>query len=85
MSDETQEEKRPDYSAMTEPQLLNAMGDDASQWAAAFCQIAKRHGHDLDEGWMIGWFANAIEHSTQVRTRRMAAETQPVLTQPLNP
>jgi hypothetical protein len=50
--------------------LLDAMGDDASKWAAAFCAIAGRLGHDLDEGWMISWFANAIEHSYDVRTGR---------------
>jgi hypothetical protein len=50
--------------------LLSALGDDAAKWAAAFCTIAKRQGHDLDEGWVIGWFANAIEHSHDVRTGR---------------
>ena len=33
---------------------------DASVWAKEFCRIAKTLGHDLDEGWMISWFANAI-------------------------
>lgn len=47
--------------------LLRALGDDAAKWAAAFCAIAKKQGHDIDEGWMIGWFANAIEHSSDCR------------------
>ena len=47
--------------------LLQAMGDDAVKWAAAFCAIATELGHNIDEGWMTGWFANAIEHSSDVR------------------
>ena len=58
-----------DYTQMSGPELLQALGDDAAKWAAAFCQRAKKYGgHDIDEGWMIGWFANAIEHSHDVRT-----------------
>jgi hypothetical protein len=34
---------------------------DATVWAKEFCAVAKEQGHDLDEGWMITWFANAIE------------------------
>lgn len=59
-----------DYTSMSAPEMLAACGDDAAKWAAAFCQIAKALGHDIDEGWMIGWFANAIEHSFDVRTGR---------------
>jgi len=34
---------------------------DAKDWAEAFCAIvAKNHGIALDEGWIIGWFANAL-------------------------
>lgn len=33
---------------------------DARDWAAAFCKIAKTHGHDIDEGWMVTWFASAL-------------------------
>lgn len=60
-----------DYTAMTAPELLNACEDSGERWAAAFCQYAKKLGHgDIDEGWMIGWFANAIEHSGAVRRWR---------------
>lgn len=62
-----------DYTAMTSGKMLSALGDDASKWAAAFCQHAKKLGHDIDEGWMIGWFANAIEHSSDVRRRKGAS------------
>lgn len=38
---------------------------DAYVWAEEWCKVARRlqaEGEDLvDEGWMIGWFANAIE------------------------
>jgi hypothetical protein len=62
------EEQVPDYTAMEAPTMLAALRDDASKWAAAFCQTAKKLGYgDIDEGWMTGWFANAIEHSTDVR------------------
>ena len=65
-----------DYTAMDSADLLKAMGDDAEKWAAAFCQIAAKLGHTgIDEGWMISWFANAIEHSSDVRRwRREAAK-----------
>jgi hypothetical protein len=33
---------------------------DARDWAKAFCKIAKTHGHDIDEEWMVTWFANAL-------------------------
>ena len=60
---------------MDGPALLEACGDRAHHWADAFCQIAKhRHGLDIDYGWMVGWFANAIEHSEIVRERREMAQ-----------
>lgn len=57
-----------DYTAMDGPQLLNALGADGYKWAVAFCQHAKKQGHDIDEGWMVTWFANAIMHSHDVFT-----------------
>lgn len=33
---------------------------DARDWGKAFCKIAKEKGHDLDEAWMVSWFANAL-------------------------
>lgn len=62
---------RPDYPAMDTAEFYKTMGDDAAQWAAAFCQFADKLGHHgIDEGWMIGWFAAAIEHSSDVRRWR---------------
>jgi hypothetical protein len=33
---------------------------DASDWAEAFCKIARDKGHDIDEVWMTTWFAGAL-------------------------
>lgn len=52
------------------PDLGSACGDNAMNWAKAFCAIAKSRGVDLGddpEGWMVGWFANAIECADQAR------------------
>jgi hypothetical protein len=49
-----------DYLAMKSSDAYLECGADASKWAAFFCQVAKKNGHDLDEGWIFGWFANAM-------------------------
>jgi len=85
------EKPQVDYTAMNGSDLLQALGDDASKWAEAFVQharrVEKRGDRVLDEGWLTTWFANAIEHSSDVRRwRREAAERggcTPIL-QPLN-
>lgn len=53
------------YKEMKAAELLGALGDDASKWAAAFKEI---HPDGCDEDTMLGWFANAIEHSHAKRT-----------------
>jgi hypothetical protein len=41
--------------------LLARLGLDGAKWAAEFRTTALRLGYsDMDEGWLIGWFANAI-------------------------
>jgi len=57
--------KITDYSKFTAPELLEALGDNAQKWAQAFMQLSA--GKEIDEGLMIGWFANAIEHSSDIR------------------
>lgn len=55
-----------DYRKLDGPDLLHEMGQDASKWAAAFCQIHPARcpdGRTIDEGLMIAWFANAIMHA----------------------
>jgi len=49
------------YKNLNGPDLLHEMGQDASKWAAAFCQI--HPDANVDEGLMIVWFANAIMHT----------------------
>jgi len=53
-------------SAETDPQLLQRLGCDAAKWAAEFRKTAINLGYsDMDEGWLISWFANAIETARQ--------------------
>jgi hypothetical protein len=54
----------PDYTAMPDHKLIDELGTDAMKWATAFCQIKRKQGwtsEEIDEGLMVGWFANAIE------------------------
>lgn len=50
---------------------------DAQDWSEAFCRIANgfgfkdANGQEIDQGWMTGWFANALmrgfdEHASRV-------------------
>jgi len=52
------------------PELGQMCGDNAMNWSRAFCAVAKSKGIDLGddpEGWMVGWFANAIECAHDAR------------------
>lgn len=42
-------------------------GKDAMKWAVAFIQHMKKHNFEIDEGLMVGWFANAMVHSEPAR------------------
>ncbi len=54
--------------------VLLRLGDDGMAWAEEFCATAKKLGYgDLDIGWVFSWFANAIEHSNDVRRWRAPA------------
>lgn len=46
---------------------------DAQDWAKAFCKVAKAHGHDLDEGWVTLWFANALMRGYDARQSELNA------------
>jgi len=56
----------PNYAAMGGPELIQALDDDATKWATAFCQL----NPGIDHGLMVTWFANCIERSHEVRTGR---------------
>ena len=67
------------YADMDSSTLLEALADDAAKWASAFNQHARKIGYQgMDEGWLISWFANAIEHSADVRRWRSQPPTTPV-------
>jgi hypothetical protein len=59
----------------TAADLCKRLGDDGAKWAAEFRKTARRLGYsDMDEGWLIGWFANVIECSGDVRRWRAEKE-----------
>jgi hypothetical protein len=65
----TMDEMTPNYTTMEGVDMVDVLGADASKWAAAFNQHAVKLGYsEMDEGWLIGWFANAIMHSHDVMT-----------------
>lgn len=45
---------------MSSGELLSWMGTDAARWAEAFAMHAKIVDDPSDQGWLIGWFANAV-------------------------
>jgi hypothetical protein len=46
----------------TDNQMLARLGTNGAAWAAEFRTRALTLGYsDMDEGWLIGWFCNAIE------------------------
>ena len=47
---------------------------DARDWAEAFCATAKKQGHDIDEDWMVTWFANALMRGYDEARMRQAKE-----------
>lgn len=63
----------PDYTTMGTGDMLSTVGDDAKKWADAFMQFTSQYDHPVDHGDMIGWFANAIEHSNDIRWRSRSA------------
>ena len=58
------------YSGLSGPDFLTAVGDDYRKWAAAFCQLAGDAGKDLDRGWVETMFANAMQMALDVYTGR---------------
>jgi MarR-like DNA-binding transcriptional regulator SgrR of sgrS sRNA len=73
MPDErTQKDREMDSTTL----LLHGT-DDAMVWAKEWCRIAREieaRGESLvDEGWMVGWFANAMEIAVAHNARRILA------------
>ena len=55
------------YNDMNAGGFLTALGDDATKWADAFCEQFPQ----IDREAAFGWFANAIENSSDVRRSRL--------------
>ena len=57
--------ENPNYTKMSDGDLLNALGVDAAKWAEAFMQLhisgSKKKRDDINFGLMHSWFACAIE------------------------
>lgn len=59
---------------VTDSEMLDYMGTDAMRWAEEWCRIAREIEADddgrtvIDEGWMVGWFANAMMAAVDART-----------------
>jgi len=55
--------------------LMGMLGDDGLLWAVACKQFYKKHlDQDIDASFLWGWFANAIEGSSEKRKREMKYE-----------
>lgn len=68
------EKKMSEAEVENSADFLARIGTDATKWAAEFRKIAVNLGYsDMDEGWLIGWFANAIEAGGD-RERRFSQE-----------
>ena len=58
--------------------FLRDAGIDGVKWAAGFKAVAERLGHHgMDEGWLIGWFCNAIMAGYDEAERRSAKAATP--------
>ena len=54
---------------------MNFQTDDAQVWAQNFIKTLKDNPDiEIDESFMIGWFANAIETSSDVRRWKIEEE-----------
>ena len=62
-------------AAKNGPELLNMLNDNGLAWATAFKQYMKKNlDIDIEVGYVLGWFCNAIEHSYQYREQHKAAK-----------
>lgn len=60
--------------------MLSRLGDNAQKWAQEFIAVMHQIGwSELDEALMTSWFANAIEHSNDVRRWKREGEKNPGL------
>lgn len=51
-------------------QMLERLGANGMKWAEEFRLTAIKLGYsDMDVGWLVGWFANAIEYGHMVKSK----------------
>jgi len=54
--------------------MLARLGTDGREWAVEFRKTALRLGYsDMDEGWLIGWFCNAIQAGADAEALKQKA------------
>jgi hypothetical protein len=59
--------------AETAGEMLQRLGADGKLWAEEFNRTAVSLGYsEMDEGWLTGWFANAIENTCVTRRCRLS-------------
>lgn len=57
---------------MSETNLVETCGGDAMKWAEAFCDAYERlPGAVIEPGWLVGWFANAMEKRAMIERARL--------------
>lgn len=46
--------------------------DDSMTWAEEFCKVFKGiYNTEIDEDWVFGWFANAMQTAAQIREEKI--------------
>ncbi len=59
--------------------MLARLGMDGAKWAEDFRLTALKLGYsDMDEGWLIGWFCNAIMSGYDTARNRYDPEVQAI-------
>jgi hypothetical protein len=59
-------------SKETAGEILQRLGADGKLWAEEFNKTAVKLGYsEMDEGWLTGWFSNAIENTCVTRRCRI--------------
>ena len=68
--DGAQRDPDPDYKGMPPGEMLDALADNAYNWATAYCQFFP----EADHGTMTRWFANCIETAHDHRIKLMTEQ-----------
>lgn len=64
-------------SEETPLECLSRLGTNGVLWAQEFNKTAVKLGYsEMDEEWLAGWFANAIENCDVIRCNPLRAENE---------